>query len=750
MKKIYICMIIVIALGCMIFMQPEVNAADEEGNFIIVLDPGHGANDPGALNSSLGIKEADVNYKLAIYAKEELEKYEGVKVYLTRYANCPSIYERGEFAKNYNADLVVSMHINSGAKSARGAEIWVTQDNTQIEYYEKSRELGEKILNQISKLGLKNNGVSTRSGKPDEWYESGVVKDYYGIIRYPMNYGIRSILIEHCYISNNSDCQYINNNEKIKQLALADVRGIVEAYNLERKGQGKEPVRELKLDKYELNLEITKDEPEPLNFINSVFKPSNAYNQEVDYYSSNPEIARVWGNRIRGLKEGEVTVTAISRNNQRIAKCKVIVTKPEVPLKNISTKTTTQIININETGDIVVDFNPSNASDKYLYWESSNPEVVRIWNGHFRGLQEGKSTITAISRAGGKKISCDVIVKDPKKSYVDDIKFDKKEYVVEVNEAVDIKYTYLPEDATNAEFYWTSSNDEVLRVFGNRFRALKPGTAEVIVTTLDGTFKKRVKVTVKDPGEVKDIKFEKEEYKAKVGEAVDIKYTYLPENATNAEFYWTSSNDEIIRVWGNRFRALKPGTAEVIATTLDGKFEKRVKVTVEGSGEVKDIKFEKEEYGAKVGEAVDIKYTYLPENATNAEFYWTSSNDEIIRVWGNRFRALKPGTAEVIATTLDGKFEKRVKVTVEGSGEVKDIKFEKEEYGAKVGEAVDIKYTYLPENATNAEFYWTSSNDEIIRVWGNRFRALKPGTAEVIATTLDGEFEKRVKVKVNN
>jgi N-acetylmuramoyl-L-alanine amidase/uncharacterized protein YjdB len=675
MKKIYkILVLIILALGCIILMQPKANAADSAGNFVIVLDPGHGPNmedkpgdDPGAIGG--GIREDQVNFKLARYAKEELERYEGVKVYLTRYNNCPTIYNRVEIAKSYNADLLVSMHINSGGGgSARGAAIWVTQDNTKVEYKEKASEAASLILNQISSLGIRNNSVQIRSGKADEWYDSGVVQDYYGIIRYAQRVKMRSLLVEHCYIDNASDRQFINSDEAIKRLALADVRGIVNAYKLELKGSGKESVRQLSLDKTELNLEISADDPQPLNFINPIFNPSNAYNKEVDYWSSNPEVARVYGERVRGLKPGETTVTAISRNNQRIAKCRVIVTKPEIALKEITTDTPQQIVNIDETGDIIVNFNPSNASDQTLYWESSAPEVVRIWNGHFRGLKEGKSIITATSRAGGKKISCEVIVRNQNKTYVETIDLKQKEYTVDMDDAIDIPFTYTPTNATNAEFYWTSSNNEILRVWENRFRALKPGTAEVIVRTVDGTVENRIKVTVNDPGKVEKINIEKTEYNVNINEAVDIPFTYTPSNAINAEFYWTSSNDEILRVWGNRFRALKLGTAEVIVRTIDGTVEKRIKVTVKNDGSipyVTKINTEKEEYTANVNDAVDIAYTYTPSNAINAEFYWTSSNDEILRVWGNRFRALKPGTAEVIVKTLDGTVEKRIKVTVE-------------------------------------------------------------------------------------
>ena len=666
MKKVYkLILIILIVLVCVLYFQTKVNAADEEGNLVIVLDPGHGGSDPGALNNSLGLQEASINYKIATYAKQELENYEGVKVYLTRYANNPTIAERGEFAKDYNADLVVSIHINSGVSSARGAEIWVTQDKTQVEFYERSKIVGEKILNQISKLGIKNNGVSTRSGKADEWYESGVVKDYYGIIRYPMNYGIRSILVEHCYISNNNDCQYINSDEKLKKLGIADAQGIVEAYQLHKKGEGKEPVRTMKLDKNEITLEISNEIPEPLSTLNAIYTPTNAYMQGADWYSSNPEVVRVWDGRIRGLKEGEATITAISWNNQRIAKCKVKVTKPQIQLKGISVDKTEQTVGIDETGDIIISFNPSNASNQTLNWESSNPDVVRIWNGHFRGLKEGTSVITATSIAGGYIASCTVTVKDSSEIYVEEINLVTTSYEVVENEAVDIPFSYYPEDATNTEFDWISSNPEILRVYNNRFRGLKEGTAEVIVRTRDGSLERRIKVVVKK-AYVQEINLQTLKYEINVDEAVDIPFSYYPENAINAEFEWISSNPDILRVYNNRFRGLKEGMAEVIVRTRDGSLEKRITVVIkEDKKYVEQINVEQTEYIVKENEAVDIPFTYSPIDAVNAEFEWYSTNPEILRVYNNRFRGLKKGMAEVVAKTLDGTVELRIKVTIE-------------------------------------------------------------------------------------
>ena len=755
MKRVFqIIMIMIVAFVFIGILQTTVNAADEEGNLVIVLDPGHGGSDPGASNSRFGLKESDINYKIAIYAKQELERYEGVKVYLTRYADCPSIYDRGEFAKRYNADLVVSIHINSSeSQSARGAEVWVTQDNSQVEYYERSKIVGEKILYRLARLGLQDYGVSTRSGQPNEWYPSGIVKDYYGIIRYPMNYGIRSLLVEHCYISSDADCQqFLNSDAKLKNLGVADAQGIVEAYNLQLKGQGREPVRQMRLNTTELQLEISNTNPEPTTQLNTIITPTNAYMQGADWYSSNPDVVRVWNGHLRGLKEGVSTITAISWNNQRIAKCTVRVTKSAVPVTNITVDKTSQTVNINETGDIIVSFNPSNATNKTLVWESSDPEVVRIWNGHFRGLKEGKSIITATSIAGGKQASCVVYVKDPSKNYLTDIQLEKTDYQININQAVDIPFEVTPKNATNAELDWSSSNPDVLRVYNNRFRGLKAGTAEVIIRTRTGpVVEKRIKVTIKDPGKVQDIVLDKTEYTVNENQAVDISFKVTPEFATNAELDWISSNPNILRVYNNRFRGLKEGTAEVIIRTRTGPMvEKRIQVKVVKPGKtyVESVTTDQAEYTAYIGQAIDLSYNYAPANSNNAQFEWYAENPNIIRVYNNRFRGLAKGTTNIVVKTLDGLYVKKIKVTIKDLGKVKDIVLNTTQYTVYENEAVDIPFSYTPQYATNAQFDWISSDPEILRVYNNRFRGLKEGVADVIVRTRDGSLEKKIKVKV--
>jgi N-acetylmuramoyl-L-alanine amidase len=95
----------------------------------VVIDPGHGGNDPGAI-SCRGMKEKDLNLKIAKYLKEELEA-RGFKVILTRDRDVfISLQGRVNVAKRNKADVFISIHGNSNrSKRLRGAEMYYLSPN---------------------------------------------------------------------------------------------------------------------------------------------------------------------------------------------------------------------------------------------------------------------------------------------------------------------------------------------------------------------------------------------------------------------------------------------------------------------------------------------------------------------------------------------------------------------------------------------------------------------------------------------
>jgi N-acetylmuramoyl-L-alanine amidase len=89
----------------------------ESKDFIILLDPGHGGKDAGAIGN-FGLKEKDVNLDVALrlrdYLLKKLQRYPHVKVYATRMLDIYlSLEERVRMAENYNIDIFFSIHTNS-------------------------------------------------------------------------------------------------------------------------------------------------------------------------------------------------------------------------------------------------------------------------------------------------------------------------------------------------------------------------------------------------------------------------------------------------------------------------------------------------------------------------------------------------------------------------------------------------------------------------------------------------------------
>lgn len=214
------------------------------GNHIIVaIDPGHGGWDPGA--QSNGLSEANLTLKIASYMKQELETYAGVSVYMTRTSDTyVGLQERVDNAVAKGADVFVSVHINSeDSGRAYGAEVWVPRSGSYNGSTHTIGEgLGSKILGQLGNLGLYERGVKTLGyiqggGSPDSnsaHYSNGDQADYYSVIRNARKAGIPGIIVEHAFITNDHDANFMKSESNLRNLGIADATGVAQQYGLSR------------------------------------------------------------------------------------------------------------------------------------------------------------------------------------------------------------------------------------------------------------------------------------------------------------------------------------------------------------------------------------------------------------------------------------------------------------------------------------------------------------------------------------
>ena len=204
---------------------------------VIALDPGHGGSDSGAVGS--GLKESDVNWKIAQACKAELENYAGVTVVLTRTQNeCPTLYERVERAVNQGAKVFVSLHINSTERSsADGAEVYYPNGSSYNKAaHETGKQLSQNILDELTALGLQDRGIKVRNSENNSKYPDGSLRDYYGVIADAREMGIPGIIVEHAFITNPEDNAKLKDDNFLKKLGMADAQGIAKTYGLNKGG----------------------------------------------------------------------------------------------------------------------------------------------------------------------------------------------------------------------------------------------------------------------------------------------------------------------------------------------------------------------------------------------------------------------------------------------------------------------------------------------------------------------------------
>ncbi len=103
----------------------------DKGVVRIVLDPGHGGKDPGAVGKN-GTREKDINLNVGLLLKTMLEKELGLEVLMTRADDrFISLSGRTKFAMDKKADLFVCLHTNASKnRSARGLETYYLATNS--------------------------------------------------------------------------------------------------------------------------------------------------------------------------------------------------------------------------------------------------------------------------------------------------------------------------------------------------------------------------------------------------------------------------------------------------------------------------------------------------------------------------------------------------------------------------------------------------------------------------------------------
>jgi len=183
----------------------------------VILDAGHGGNDPGAVGPT-GLLEKDVNLKITFIVADILMN-RGVDVEFTRdHDKRVELSERVKIANDSKADCFASIHINSAAdKAATGTETFAFNAGTEGDRLAKSVQ--KSLVNEIK---LPDRGVKYRN--------------FTVIAKTTMP----AILNEVAFISNPTEEKLLKNIEFIEKAAIGIAKGILDYFDISYIPQSKE------------------------------------------------------------------------------------------------------------------------------------------------------------------------------------------------------------------------------------------------------------------------------------------------------------------------------------------------------------------------------------------------------------------------------------------------------------------------------------------------------------------------------
>jgi N-acetylmuramoyl-L-alanine amidase len=225
--------------------SPPGKIIDSDTIKVVVIDPGHGGKDPGAVGPT-GSYEKTANLKIALYLKGYLEKELGLTVIMTRTSDTyMDLKKRTAVANDKGADLFISIHNNaSTSRSPYGISTYylaITSDKKALTVAARENDTTVEELSELDYIltdlivSAKRNESSLLAKFVQEGMVNSVKKGYdnvnsIGVCQGPfwvlVGAQMPSILVECSYISNTREEKRLMTDDYLKGLARGIFNGV--------------------------------------------------------------------------------------------------------------------------------------------------------------------------------------------------------------------------------------------------------------------------------------------------------------------------------------------------------------------------------------------------------------------------------------------------------------------------------------------------------------------------------------------
>lgn len=457
--------------------------------------------------------------------------------------------------------------------------------------------------------------------------------------------------------------------------------------------------------------------------------PTTVSKPEVNWKSSAEEIVSVNSNgEITGLKLGNSTITATSKTGNLTASIKIEVL-PVIPSKLTLQVERTEIF-IGDSLQVnykIEPFNTTNLENLKIDWSSSDSQVFSISkSGLINGLKEGKALI--IGNIAGSTISEKLEISVISK-LASEIKLNEVKVNLSIGESFKFIASVFPENTTDKNIVWESSDPKIASILDGNLIGLAEGKVTITAKNIKSGKLATAEVVV-HPILAQSISISQSTASLFVGGQLQLSAKVFPENTTDKNVIWESSNPQIVSVSNGLLTAKSVGAVDITVKSKNNNITAVCRVTVQNIN-VTSLIIDPLSISLEVGTESKLNVTVLPTTATDKSVSWESSNPEIVSVKDGFIKALKIGSAIITARSADGL--KTAKSTVNVLPiRAKYISLNKQSISLYSNESTTLIADVFPIDAANKNVIWTSSNSNIVSVDSNsKITAKSNGNATI-------------------
>lgn len=413
---------------------------------------------------------------------------------------------------------------------------------------------------------------------------------------------------------------------------------------------------------------------------------------------------------------------------------------------NVKVGTTATKVTLNETDltmkmgattTITASFEPATTTSVDLKWILTDDSIVDISVNSEKSVvvtakKAGTTILTAVNTDNYISAYCTITVS----SAITGLSLNYTQRTMTLSqEALRLRATYTPTDATLTDLVWSSSDTSIATVNDGLVTFVSPGSCIITVQPVWNENFVMAQCYLTITASPTAFALDKSSLTMEVGEQQTIKPILTAANSTTT-ITWTSMAPSVATVSSDGVvRAVSPGVTYIVATTKEGFVANcTVTVTQKASG----ITLSTYNVKLAVGEKTTVTAKPNPTTSTETTFTWTSKDSSIASVSNGVVTGVKSGSTIILVKSRSGEVV-YLYVTVYDQATALTLNYSNKQLAK--GATFKLKAIFTPSSVTNKTVTWKSLNTNIATVNSSgKVKGIKGGSAIITCTSEDGGY----------